>query len=366
VRLARRLRDLRESQQLTQSVLACALSTDSRVVVATISSWESLSNPKLPPEDRLRAYALLFCRASTGSTPPRVWREDDLSAGERERFQNLLRGLLALRDAVRQQPESSLGTPYSFDFESGRITIVCPELPDVGRSPLADKSNPNHTRLYRYADLDALVEMWGHVRSSNPEHRAGHRLPAELTADHLPGHLILLGGIGWNKVTSRLLRVLDVLPIRQVAVPEQADGEVFRSRDGAEYRPLWEEGDDAGLEDPTGASVEMTPQDSWCDGKPLELVEDVALLARLRNPFNHSRTITICTGVYSRGVLGAVRTLTDEAVREQNEAYIAHRFPSGSFAVLMRVPVVNGEALTPDLEIPDNRLFEWSPEETGQ
>jgi hypothetical protein len=27
----------------------------------------------------------------------------------------------------------------------------------------------------------------------------------------------------------------------------------------------------------------------------------------------------------------------------------------------MRVTVVNGEALSPDLENPENRLYEWSP-----
>lgn len=58
VRLARRLRDLRESQRLTQSELARALSTDSRVAVATISSWESQSNPKLPPRN---GYARTPC-----------------------------------------------------------------------------------------------------------------------------------------------------------------------------------------------------------------------------------------------------------------------------------------------------------------
>jgi hypothetical protein len=29
----------------------------------------------------------------------------------------------------------------------------------------------------------------------------------------------------------------------------------------------------------------------------------------------------------------------------------------------MRVPVLNGEAISPDLEIPQNRLYEWSPNE---
>jgi transcriptional regulator with XRE-family HTH domain len=365
VRLARRLRDLRESERLTQKDLSSRFTTgEFRVAVATISSWESQTNPKLPPEERLRSYALLFAMSEV---PERLPREQDLSVAERERFDTLHRELVKLRDDIRQQqtgsPSSS--SSYTFDFEAGRITLICPEVPQLGRSPLADENNPNHTKLYRYADLDALIEMWGHVRASNPELRVRHRLPTEVSADHLSGHLILIGGIAWNRVTGRLLRVLDNLPIRQLSVPDLADGEIFRSRNGQEYRPIWEESKDPVPEDeaPSQEQLEaVQAQDAWRDETPRELVEDVALFARLPNPFNHSRTITICNGVYSRGVLGAVRMLTDDAVRERNEAYLAERFPGGVFGLLMRVPVINGEAVTPDLEIADNRLFEWSPE----
>jgi hypothetical protein len=91
------------------------------------------------------------------------------------------------------------------------------------------------------------------------------------------------------------------------------------------------------------------------------MVGDVALLARLTNPFKSSRTLTICNGIHSRGVLGAVRCLTDVRVRDANEAYLAERFPEGRFAMLLRIPVLLGEAISPDLESPEARLFEWSP-----
>ncbi|GAA1597394.1 helix-turn-helix domain-containing protein [Kribbella hippodromi] len=367
VRLARRLRELRESQRLTQKQLSRALSADVRVAVATISSWESQSNPKLPPEERLRSYALFFAKPAA---PERLPREQDLSTAERERFNALHRELVNLRDEVRHQQADSPsgGGSYTFDFESGRVTIICPEAPAEGRSPLADEDNPNHTRLYKYADLDALIEMWGHVRASNPELRVRHRLPSEVSADHLSGHLIVLGGTAWNQLTGRLLRVLNELPIKQLSVADFADGEIFRSRDTREYRPVWEERKDVEVDEaPTKAELEVEQaQDAWKGTTPRELVEDVALLARLRNPFNRSRTITICSGVYSRGVLGAVRSLTDDAVRERNEAYLASRFPHGTFGLLLRVPVVNGEAITPDMEISENRLYEWSPEEEDE
>jgi hypothetical protein len=56
-----------------------------------------------------------------------------------------------------------------------------------------------------------------------------------------------------------------------------------------------------------------------------------------------------------------VRALTDAAIRARNEAFLSSRFPDGEFALLLRVPVLNGEALSPDLAIDSNRLYEWSP-----
>jgi hypothetical protein len=77
-------------------------------------------------------------------------------------------------------------------------------------------------------------------------------------------------------------------------------------------------------------------------------MEDVGLLARMPNPLNSNRTITMCNGIHSRGVLGAVRALTDAMLRESNEQYIARNFPETQFGILMRVTVIEGETLTPD------------------
>ena len=61
------------------------------------------------------------------------------------------------------------------------------------------------------------------------------------------------------------------------------------------------------------------------------LAEDVGLLARVPNPLNSSRTLTICNGIHSRGVYGAVRSLTDAQLRDANERYIAANFGSIRF-----------------------------------
>jgi len=347
LRLARALRDLRESRwderTLTQAQLARVLSRDGRVATATLASWESTTNPKLPPPEKLRLYALFFATPrSVDEDEPRILAERDLTPEERAEFNALEANLLDLRAAVRLPGASSDATlvaQYTWEFHTGPITIICPETPEEEQPPLASETDPNYTRLYRYADLDALIELYGHLRATNPQLEVFHRLPSEVKADDLSGHLVLLGGVGWNDVTRRLLKTLAHVPISQFSQEDVPAGEIFSAskESGRQtYRPVVE----------TGA-----------DGSEL-LVEDVALLVRVPNPYNSNRTLTICNGVYSRGVLGAVRCLTDAVVRDTNEAYLATRF-DGRFAILMRVPVVRGEALTPDLENANSRLYEW-------
>jgi hypothetical protein len=317
-------------------MLADALSAEKPVAVATISSWESLTAPKLPPAERLHSYALFF-----STDRPQLVPEAELSADERRHYQDLHQELIGLRDAIHGGARgSSLGGSSTWKFEDGPVTIICPEAPSVDWPPLANEKDPNYTRMYRYADLDALIELWGHIRAANPDLSVVHRLPSEVAADDLSGHLVVLGGIAWNKLAKRLLKTFRELPVSQVEVADLDTGEIFRSSGagGREFRPLWEETEDGRV-----------------------LIEDVALLARLRSPFDHSRTVTICNGIHSRGVLASVRALTDLNIRERNEAYLAEHFSGGSFALLMRVPVVGAETVSPDLEIASNRLYEWSP-----
>ena len=119
--------------------------------------------------------------------------------------------------------------------------------------------------------------------------------------------MILLGGIGWNKVTARFQRAISQVPIEQTAVDDLETGEIFSVDDGRRsLRTFYPEYEDLG------------------EGK--ELIADVGYIARLRNPFKINRTLTICNGIHSRGVFGAVRCLTDASVREENEKYLADRF----------------------------------------
>jgi hypothetical protein len=131
------------------------------------------------------------------------------------------------------------------------------------------------------------------------------------------------------------------LPIRQVEHPDLDSGEIFVANADGESRQFWPQWEDEG-------------------GGRRVLIEDVGLLARVPNPLNASRTLTICNGIHSRGVYGAARTLTDAEFREGNERYISSHFGDArSFGILMSVKVFADETITPDFNTPGVVLYQW-------
>jgi hypothetical protein len=199
--------------------------------------------------------------------------------------------------------------------------------------------------VYRYPDLDSLVELFGHLRAANPTSRVEFLAAHELRTDDYTAHLVALGGVDWNQATSSVLQHLQ-LPVTQVSE---------WNKEGGTYFEVTEE---------DGDKVTHRPQlDKWGDRNILR--EDVALFARAESPFNRKRFVTICNGMYGRGTYGAVRALTDERFRDRNMEYIQGRFAgSETFCILMRVTVgKNGVTLTPDWTAPDTVLFEWSRSE---
>jgi transcriptional regulator with XRE-family HTH domain len=345
VMLARSLRNLREStwpdQELTQAQLAKALSSEGRVAAATLSSWESSTNPKTPSAARISAYARFFCTQRSLEGEPHLIPEDQLTSAEVDRFRELESQLLALSNPNERKVQRT------FQFDAGPIIVICPVAPPRVRGQLADEQDPNFTKMRQYGDLDALIELYGHLRAENPTLDVFHRLTSDAVSDDFSSHVVLLGGIGWNKLTRRIQSAINQVPVTQTEVDELETGEIFKVEtvDDAKPKLFYPEYEDFG------------------DGK--ELIADVGYLARLRNPFKINRTLTICNGIHSRGVYGAVRCLTDASVREENEKYLAERFPDGEFALLLRVPVVTNETLSPDLQNPASRLYEWAPNQDG-
>ncbi len=363
--LARRLRALREEhwpgRKVNQAQLAAAIGGDGNrpVSVPLISSWESQNNPKVPPASRIQDIATFFASPrSFDGQAGRLLSPDEMTRQERDAREDLLAELTLLRDEALDVPDAprlqatapgvaqriaqSLNAgPYRFRDDED-IIIVCAQLPqEMQRTRYADPADPDFIDLYRYSDLDSLLEMFGHLRAANPASRVEYRAPDQLSHDDYTGHLVSLGGVDWNGATSSVLARLQ-LPVGQVSNWEKEGGAYFEvtAEDGrtVAHRPRFDE----------SAARKV-------------LREDVALFARAVSPFNRKRSVTICNGMYGRGTFGVVRALTDVRFRDRNMEYFQARFKgSETFCILSRVTVENGVTLTPDWTLPETRLFEWS------
>ncbi|WP_460442047.1 helix-turn-helix domain-containing protein [Amycolatopsis stemonae] len=338
--LARRLKMLREGlwpeAGLTQAQLAEAFGG---VSISLISSWENIDKPVRPPVKRLEAYATLFAtRRSLDGDVLNVLPVEELTDEERHNRKELLDELLWLREgkAVTRAPAA---IDDIWTFPRGQdVTIVCAELPEYLREHLsyADPESPDFVSLYTYADPDALIELFGHIRARNPDNKVSFHTSEELTTNDYTSHLVLLGGVDWNTVTRDVIERVD-LPVTQVGRDDEVEHGGFRVQND-------------------GRSKLIEPQLD-ADGR---LVEDVAHFYRGVSPFNRKRTVTVCIGMYGRGTLGAVRALTDPRFLDRNGEYLRERFGDvESFSIISRVPVVGGQPLTPDWTLEENRLHEW-------
>ncbi|WP_232794242.1 MULTISPECIES: helix-turn-helix domain-containing protein [Pseudofrankia] len=335
--MARRLKALRTAgpRQLTQSSLARFL----HVGESTVSSYET--GQAAPGDETLRIYATFFATSRSQSNGQlRVLNEDELSGPEREERDSLLGELLRLRDGASSS--RAQGRRGTWDFtDDTPVRLVCGKIPAGDVSSLAEPTNPNFTKLLTYADLDAMVELFGHIRAENPSTDVRFMQPDDMSDADLSYHVVVLGGLGWNQTTGSFLALLDDLPVQQVDSDDFPDGEFFTVK----------------IDD--GEPRRYVPQKSR--NAAFGLVEDVGFFARYPNPYNSATTLTICNGVHSRGVLGAVRLLTNPSLSGRNEEYLATRFQDAlKYVVLFRVPINNGKTVTPEIGNPRNRLFEWS------
>jgi transcriptional regulator with XRE-family HTH domain len=352
--LGRRLRELRESRfpgvTITQKALGKALGGEQSISAPLISTWEK--GTATPPANRIAAYATFFATGrSVEGASFRLLRDDELDADELAERESLKSELLSLRaraltgGQAPAVPESrlALGGPWHFG-DGGPIRIVCAEVPSEQRNPDATPTHPTLTygELYSFASIDALFELFGHVRAANPRSDVRVLKEREVEPDDLAAHLVVLGGVDLNPFSRRLPELLPEFPIKQISDRKDPRNAYFEVAAGDETRKY---------------SAELSSDD--------ELVCDVGLFVRAPNPANHRRTLTICNAMYGVGTLGVVRTLTDVRFRDRNEEYLKERFPnSDAFGLLMRVLVFNGdEAVTPDWTVETNRLHEW-PERT--
>jgi transcriptional regulator with XRE-family HTH domain len=356
-RLAERLRDLREREYkqltqkpspLTQKQLAKVLGGAEALSIATVSLWEKPGSNRLPPPPRLATYARLFCTSrSFEAGPPRLLRDDDLTPQEQEREADLYAELLALREraqstgpatAGREQPTAERRSSIWSIPDGQAISIVCSDAPEADRPSYADPSHLNYSRYARYADLDAVVEVYGQVKADNPAASMVRLLsPHELLRDFALNHLVVVGGAAVYDVAPYFAQDI---PLPKAEPIPGTDTHVFKCHVGDERREFTSTRDEEGV-----------------------LVEDIGLIARGEHPVAPGHTVTMLSGITSRGVHGTALGFINRHVRDENEEYLRNAFGNtNAFCIVMRVPVIQNTALPPNLSRDDVRLYEWSPE----
>jgi hypothetical protein len=255
---------------------------------------------------------------------------------------------------------------------AAQANVVGPDVDVIGAAlagasstgvQYANPWHPNAIQSLWNGDIDATIELVGHVRAENPGSDVRWLLDDQVNLDGLTGHIIILGGGDYlfgQKQDHPLGYLRDRL---ELPLETEISGGGDLEYD-AHFVVLT---DDDGTPAQKGSRREIYAPRFITDaagvvkdhGQPL-LEYDVAFLLRAPNPLNLSGTLTVCTGIFSRGTYGAVRALTDASLRARNERYLSSHLDMSNFWMLMHVPVFPGlagaQTITPDLARPFHRL----------
>ncbi len=181
--------------------------------------------------------------------------------------------------------------------------------------------------------------MFGQVKADNPERMIRILPTARLGQDFALNHLIIIGGAASDAAS---LFAQDIpLPTAEEIPGTDPVTHLFKCTVGEETREFRSARDEEGR----------------------TLVRDVGLIARSPHPIIPGGTVTLLSGITSRGVHGAALCFIDSHLRDTNERYLESAFGNvESFCILMNIPVQNDVALPLNLWRENTRLYEWSAE----
>jgi transcriptional regulator with XRE-family HTH domain len=395
--LSKRLKQLRAQLVPGRTVRQIDVATAIGASNASVSSWENPSAAPLP-EERLEPLARFFATQRSigiGDGRPVLLDGLDLTSEENSRRLAILDELTQLRaralaaSAPLADVETGAAGGWFWYFPDGqpiriitsrlsRKALTSPSARDVDRDPAHEPIpycnpwHPNYVRSLWDGDRDATTEVYGQIRAENPLADVRFVTADRVTDEDLTGHVVILGQGEAFSSDGALLQAtsstLGYMIKRQewpwfVRLPpsgdEEYDSEFVVTLDDSLTPAYYAEREITAKEEVhrpvflTGGEALDETGRRLIDGFP-QLEYDVAVVARRHNQLNLSTTLTICSGIFSRGTLGAVRAFTDPKLRTRNEQWIYDNVDPDDFWMLLQVPVFpsphGARTVTPDLE----------------
>lgn len=344
-----------------------------RIICGTLAEYELLREP--PRTDDV-LHAAQHVLLALGEKAPQGMAD---AVRELDHYGRVQEALRVVKEAAQQvydeAPAEQRSLGEDVDGPARYLAVLSDTLANIQDSGVqyANRWHPNAIASLWNADMDAAAELAQHVLGENPGADVQIVLDTEVEARHLTaGHIVVLGQgdslltHGRGRATSLRAAAGSMAYLSgRLELPVYTD---LATGGDPEYEGRFiVESDEEGVPKRGGARRdEYAPRFVHQQGERLldhgqpRLEYDVALLTRTTNPFNQGATLTMCTGVFSRGTYGAVRALTDPTLRSRNEQFLHERFGRNAFWLLLHVPVlstINGaQTLTPDLTRPFHRL----------
>jgi hypothetical protein len=220
-----------------------------------------------------------------------------------------------------RNPERCRAVWGNLDETSRPIAVLGPRT--SSNTDFLDISSVNYMFLDSLGDKDSIFELSLLMVRLFPRRQLVRYVSDDFPRDAYDHNLIVVGGPGisgsqGNRLVKTLHRRLGI------DVGYSSDATAIILPDGTEHTASFEDG---------------------------RCTLDYGFYARARNPFNPSSYLFMCHGIYTMGVLGAARLLSDHPAAQENVSLVLDVLgPTTGFWSVFPVQVLNGVPMVPVLE----------------